>query len=237
MSTTCLLLCVFLAAPADVRRNTHESEPDAAAREPMAQQDSYEIIRFGAAYCAPRVLYFMARYSGVQTTLEDVVRLCQTDQAGYTTLLHLCNAAEHLGLEPVAIDCTADELLKCSGPAVICIAISPTQVDKDANDGRSRVHFIGLIRREGDKCRIIDPSTGLDPVWVRGDALGRVFSGQVLLLKGCSMPSSSITARVAALALTTFAGGLVVLACSFAPASSTSVGTRRDNDSSAKPLV
>jgi len=149
----------------------------------------FEILRPDAAWCGPRILYFFSWYLGMECDLDDVVHRCATDKTGLTTLANLVEAAESIGLEPTPIRCSSNELRTLTGPAIVCVR------NPRLKDGP--VHFIGLIARseDGRSAVIFDPSESLGLFIINEEALGRSFTGEVVLLKRCPrlviMPSWS----------------------------------------------
>lgn len=103
-------------------------------------------------------------------------------------------AADHLGLQPLAVECNADELLTLSGPAMICVrraATGPTPSMPQAEGGpRSTVHFVGLIKQlEGDRFMVIDPAISTEALSVPRQGIVNSYAGKAILLKGCPRPS------------------------------------------------
>src|SRR5437870_1371218 len=107
---------------ASLRPRARRSSTKCAARgtssdRPATSSDppGYERLQPGAAWCAPRALYFLARYCGEECSLESAVAACESDDEGRTTLAGLVRAAESLRLDPRPIHCTPDELARISG--------------------------------------------------------------------------------------------------------------------------
>src|SRR5882762_8226149 len=92
-----VLLCLALF-PA-----LHAQDPGASRTTPDqhdAQPAEAQMVtlRPDASWCGPRVLYFFSAYFGQEHTLDEVISLCKTDDRGYTSLLHLVEAAKKLDL-------------------------------------------------------------------------------------------------------------------------------------------
>src|SRR5579884_1010025 len=166
------------------------SAPAAPTLNPVAK--AYEVLQTDASWCGPRVLYFMNEYLGNDCKLDDVVQLCNTDPRGYTTLLDLVRAAEALGLEPEAVACTSDQLLRTHGPAIACIRVGSAVPGSSGSPGEENatMHFIGFIGRTPDGAYwCIDPAQATTPFPVQEDLFSRSFSGQAVLLRGCRLPA------------------------------------------------
>src|SRR5260370_40774673 len=95
------------------------------AKEPPKKEGAclpppFEILSQVASWCGPRLLYFFARLSGQDCTLDYVVSICKTDEAGHADLLSLVTAARELNLEPLAVECAPEQILSLNGPAILC---------------------------------------------------------------------------------------------------------------------
>ncbi len=168
----------------------------------------YELLRPETAWCGPRVLYFFACYLGRDCTLDEVVSLCGTGEDGYTSLRDLVQACRTLELDPTPVACSADKLLALGGPAIIAVGRS------DASDKSvKRLHFIGLIGRQGDDFLVIDPALRAEPIAVSRDKIARSFTGHAVLLTGCPRPlilPSAVRVVVPCAALVAGLAGLVL---------------------------
>jgi hypothetical protein len=192
-STAALILA--LAAAADALgwflppARAWQGDPE---RGNTAPQPPYERLRPDSAWCAPRVLYFFADYYGQDATLSEVVKLCNSDAQGRTSMRDLVRAAEALSLEPEPIECSADQLLALRGPAIVCVGANPdtpSQQGAASGEAESRiVHFVAYLGREGNRVRIIDPSLSADMLHVSEQAMRRAYAGKAVLLKGCDSP-------------------------------------------------
>ncbi len=151
-----------------------------SAAEPPVATDSdegpvsvpYEILRPDASWCGPRVLYFFSAYFGRERPLDEIVKLCRTDDAGLTSLADLSRAAEELGLKPSPVNCTVDELEDFDGPALISLS----------NREAGPVHFVGLLGMEDGKFVVLDPSSGVRTRHIRRERIAHSFTGHALLL-------------------------------------------------------
>jgi len=152
---------------------------------PDIAEQPYEVVRPEAAWCGPRVLYFLACYLGQDCTLDDVVSRCKTDPGGYTTFRNLVQAARSLDLEPTAIECDVEQLLALGGPAIIGVGRPQSPGAKEL-----RLHFVGLIGRykDTDRYLVIDPSLRTEPLAVPRKTIISSFSGHAILLRGCPRP-------------------------------------------------
>lgn len=156
--------------------------PPEPARNPITPP--YDVLRPDAAWCGPRVLYFLSCYlEDREASLDQVVSLCRSDQEGYTTLLDLVQAARKLDLEPTPITCSADQLLSLGGPAIIGVGrpASPT-------NRKIRLHFVGLICKRGQRYLVIDPSLRAEPILVPAYRIRDSFTGHAVLIRGCPRP-------------------------------------------------
>ncbi len=148
----------------------------------------FEILSQDASWCGPRLLYFFARLSGQDCTLDYVVSICKTDEAGHADLLSLVTAARELNLEPLAVECAPEQILSLNGPAILCFRRTAAVIN---DSGTSEVlHFVGLVGKKGDEYWIVDPSVDTAPYPADLDAVKHRFTGHVVLLRGCPRPSS-----------------------------------------------
>ncbi|MBI1900861.1 MAG: hypothetical protein HYS13_07090 [Planctomycetia bacterium] len=148
----------------------------------------FEQLREDTGWCAPRVLYFLACYAGRECSLDEVVKLCKCDDKGTARMSSLVDAAEALGLEPTAIECTADQIVGLSGPAILCIDPRRRFDAKPPGGDLGVLHFIGYVRPDGDYLRIIDPAVSGTTILARRESIRKMFTGKAILLKGCDRP-------------------------------------------------
>jgi hypothetical protein len=154
------------------------------AEGPLGEQGPpYEVLRPDAAWCGPRILYFFACYLDRERPLPEVVSLCATDAEGYTSMRDLVEAARALDLDPTPVRCRANQLLALGGPAILCVGRPETPGAKV-----QRLHFVGLVGRQGDKYLVVDPSLRAEPIAVSGDRIAGSFTGHAVLLDGCPRP-------------------------------------------------
>jgi hypothetical protein len=168
--------------------NAREAHPADRTYARSSLVEPYEVLSPDASYCGPRILYFFARYTGHSCSLEDVVRLCEAREDGTTDLASLARAAEALNLDPVLIDCTSDQLLELRGPVVFCARPFSAPADADPIRDGQPVHFVGMVRREGEVVYVLDPSMLIGTIPVRREVVRRQFTGQAMLLGGCPRP-------------------------------------------------
>jgi ABC-type bacteriocin/lantibiotic exporter with double-glycine peptidase domain len=213
-SSLVVLLCLALF-PA-----LHAQDPGASRSTPgqhdaQSGETQVETLRSDASWCGPRVLYFFSVYFGQEHTLDQVISLCKTDDRGYTSLLHLVEAAKKLDLEPTPVFCTAHQLLNLEGPAIITVngpaGPGGNAPDTSANTG-SVLHFVALIGREDDSYLVFNPGVLIGSYWVPREAIERDFTGHAVLLKGCPLPPMlpRLSWQVLASAIVTC--GLIVVA-------------------------
>jgi ABC-type bacteriocin/lantibiotic exporter with double-glycine peptidase domain len=186
---TVVLICVTALSSIAV---THVDGHDEGEPGHLHALDSvvepYEVLSPDASYCGPRILYFFARYTRRECTLEEVVNLCEINSDGTIDLDGLARAAVSLDLDPLLIECRAEQLLELGGPAILCIKTSHAPPDQDQPSGVERVHFVGLVRSDGDGYRLMDPSVSMGGQTVSGRAIEAGFAGRALLLRGCPRP-------------------------------------------------
>lgn len=96
---------------------------DQQSSEAWRPPPGYELLSSEASYCGPRILFFFTAYFGINTDLASIVRLCNTDSDGLTSLLDLVRCAGELELDPEAIACNAATLEELGGPAIISLLI------------------------------------------------------------------------------------------------------------------
>jgi hypothetical protein len=178
------LLALLVSAPRLVAQERADAEQEGSFI-PVAEQ--YEVLSSDAAYCGPRILYFFARHAGRECTLEEVVGLCGTAPDGTTDLVSLSRAAEALDLDPLLIQCRADQLLDLGGPAIFCV-VRNRSPQKEGGDGELVVHYVGFVRPEGDAYRVVDPSLLIGDLRMSEAEVQRSFTGHALLLRGCPRP-------------------------------------------------
>jgi hypothetical protein len=92
-----------------------EPESQRAAAEKLPA--GYEILSADARWCGPRILFFFSCYYGMERTLDEVVQLCATDEAGLTAMADLVRAARELDLDPMPVEATLDEIVQMGRPA------------------------------------------------------------------------------------------------------------------------
>jgi hypothetical protein len=168
------LLCCLLSGDGDIgqRPNAERAEP-------------YEALQSDAAWCGPRILYFFSCYFRQERTLHEVVELCKPDERGYVTLQQLVQAAQQIGLEPLPLGCSADEVLDLGGPAILCVRASAGSSPEDSSEP---VHFIGVVGRQGDEYWVVDPAQSTRAMRVSRAQIASAFTGHAVLLKGCPRP-------------------------------------------------
>lgn len=148
----------------------------------LPNDQPYEVLRPDSAWCGPRIVYFFAHYLGRDCSLDAVVKLCQADDQGFTSMANLVEAAQQLGLEPTPIRCSPTELRKLTGPAIVCL--------RHPKRKEGPVHFIGLVARHAEDASpiILDPSDNIGLMNISDEGLDASFTGEVILLKDCSRP-------------------------------------------------
>lgn len=150
-----------------------------------------------ARWCGPRVLYFFSCYlRGQSQPLDDVVKACESDGDGRTSLSDLVRAAKRLGLNPLAVECAPEDLAQSGGPAVICVQLgAPSRTGALGAASQPLVHFVGVLRPEGSEpLWVIDPSRRTAAFPVDNDLLLSGFTGQAIFLDGAA-PERLLLAR------------------------------------------
>jgi len=112
--------------------------------------------------CGPESLFLVCQHQGVNTNIEDIVKLSGTDQEG-TTMLALFRTAKSLGLEAAGVKMSLSELKKLSIPAVALL---------------SDFHYVALWF-DKDEMIVTDPSTNKP---IEFHDLQSQYSGYALLL-------------------------------------------------------
>ena len=170
-----VMLFIALCQPAG---NELREKPEAPEEKP------FEILRADAAWCGPRVLYFCAWYLGKRPALDDVVALCEADERGFTTLYQLVRAAELLDLQPLALQCSFQDVVRSAGPIVICLRPLNNEDRPQAERGAVRHHYVALVRGGAEHCVILDPSHSTRTIEVPTESLAKAFAGQAVFLVG-----------------------------------------------------
>jgi hypothetical protein len=137
----------------------------------------FDIIRYDAGWCGPRLLYFFCVYQGRDVALPEVLGMCQLTTEGMISLDELTVAAAKLALEPRCVKCSLSQLIETGGPAIIV-----------TGDTGTPDHVIGYLGFDGDRYIIVDPSTPTESVLMTFDQLHRRFHGEAILLKGAKYP-------------------------------------------------
>jgi ABC-type bacteriocin/lantibiotic exporter with double-glycine peptidase domain len=140
-----------------------------------AEFPDYEIVRSDAAWCGPRLLYFFSVYLDRERPLNQVIGLCAADATGFVSFEAVELAARELGLEPTAVQCSAQAIAESGGPAMLVI-----------NKGSE--HFVGLIAYDGHICTIVDPSRPSSVHAMPIDDLKQYATGHAIFLKGARIP-------------------------------------------------
>ncbi len=137
-------------------------------------------------WCGPRILYFFSCYlRDGRVPLDDVVRRCEADADGTTSLFDLVRAARELGLDPLAVKCTADELLAAGGPAIICLRSRQPFPGDGERPAADVAHFVGIVRpSKTHPLWLIDPSRRCAPFPVESAGLLSAFTGHAVFLDG-----------------------------------------------------
>ncbi len=147
------------------------------------QEKPYEILKSDTAWCGPRVLFFYARLYGRNVSLEDVVRICRTDQSGFTSLEQLREAAHELNLAPTPLDTNFEAILSLNLPAILCV--SRKQLSSGKSESQilnEKIHFLGFIQCSGDDIWVFDPSVNTSAFRTTRKELESIYLGRALVL-------------------------------------------------------
>lgn len=165
-------LCLFAAVTAQYAQG---GEPIGASALDN-QTAERELLGSDLSWCGPRILYFFMRFRGIDCSLEDVVRRCNSDAKGMTSMKDLVDAADGFGLDPTGLQCSLSELTEGGAHAIVCMRAA----NQDAN---VPYHFVGLIPTEvPGTVLVVDPSSGASAKETTLDALSRNYSGYAIAL-------------------------------------------------------
>ncbi|MGB9797890.1 MAG: cysteine peptidase family C39 domain-containing protein, partial [bacterium] len=111
--------------------------------------------------CGPYALLFICSVFDIKTSSDELAKLAQADEKGFTTLAGLKQAAEAKGLKAEGVDITLEELRKELEKNKLAIAYISFE------------HFIAIAGFEENKAIVLDPPTmlvvtplyALDEVW------------------------------------------------------------------------
>ncbi len=159
----------------------------------METQMPFDVLQPDAAWCGPRVLFFLAQYLGKDCSLDSVVELCGTDAEGYTSLDCLVTAAGEMGLDPVPIGFPPEQVTELEGPAILCVRKAFPPKDSKSSVPEARLHFIALVCKQGERYWILDPSRDTSLVAFAPERLRAVSTGHAILLKGSPVPALRVS--------------------------------------------
>jgi ABC-type bacteriocin/lantibiotic exporter with double-glycine peptidase domain len=155
---------------------------------PMAEasqaQQPFEVIKPDAAWCGPRVLFFLLRMHGLDTTLESVVKRVDPDPEGYCPLEALERTARQQGLSVAPLHCGLDTIININKPAILCCR--KAFINTKATEGQPLVdrrwHFIAFVGAESpDKCWILDTSRDMSLSVIPRDRLEAAYLNTALV--------------------------------------------------------
>jgi ABC-type bacteriocin/lantibiotic exporter with double-glycine peptidase domain len=156
-------------------------------------QTPFDELRPDAAWCGPRVLFFLAQYLGSDCSLDRVVELCRSDAEGFTRLDRLVAAAAELGLDPVAIGFPPEQVTELDGPAILCVRKAFSPKGSKSSIPEARLHFIALAcKKDGRHC-VLDPSRDTSLVAFTPERLRAVSTGHAVLLRGSTVPALRVS--------------------------------------------
>jgi ABC-type bacteriocin/lantibiotic exporter with double-glycine peptidase domain len=154
------------------------------AAEASQAQQPYEVIKPDAAWCGPRVLFFLLRLHGLDTTLESVVKRVDPDPEGYCPLEALERTARQQGLSVAPLHCDLGKIISINRPAILCFR--KAFINTKASEGQALVdrrwHFIAFVGAESpDKCWILDTSRDMSLSVIPRDRLEAAYLNTALV--------------------------------------------------------